>query len=101
MKKIELIINGKTHKNVYKAETFFERLKGLMFVKKENAFILFLPNCNSIHTCFMKFPLTVICLNEKMEVVKKIKNIKPFKFIFPLKNVKHIVEFPGDDNIEA
>ena len=94
MKKIELNINNKIYKDVYKAETFFERLKGLMFVREEKAFILFLQNCNSIHTCFMKFPITIICLNEKMEVITTIKNIKPFSFILPVKNVKHIIEIP-------
>jgi len=94
MKKIELNINNKIYKDVYKAETFFERLKGLMFVREEKSFILFLPNCNSIHTYFMKFPIKIICLNEKMEVVTIIKNIKPFRFILPVKNVKHIVEIP-------
>jgi len=96
MKKIELNINNQIYKNIYKAETFFERLKGLMFIKKEKAFILFLPNCNSIHTCFMKFSITIICLNEKMEAVEIIKDIKPFRLILPRKDVKHIIEIPNN-----
>lgn len=94
MKKISLVINNKKINNIYKAETFFERLKGLMFIEEKDSFILLLTNCNSVHTCFMKFPLTLVCLNEKMEAIRTIKNVKPFKFILPLKKVKHILEIP-------
>ena len=95
MKKIELVINNKIYKDIYEAESFFDRLKGLMFVSEKNAFILLLRNCNSIHTCFMKFPITIICFDDNMKVIKIIKDIKPFKVILPLKNVKHILEVPA------
>ena len=94
MKKTDLSVENKTYRDVYIAESFYDRLKGLMFVPKENSFNLFIKNCNSIHTCFMKFPITIVCFDEQMKIVKIIKNIKPFKFIFPLKNVKHILEIP-------
>ena len=97
MKKINLVINNKKYDNIFKAETFFERLKGLMFIEEKDSFILFLTNCNSIHTCFMKFSLTLVCLNEKMEIIKIIKKIKPFRFILPLKKVKHIIEIPQNN----
>lgn|GEM_PF-1759275 len=97
MKKINLVINNKKYNNICKAETFFERLKGLMFIAEKDSFILFLTNCNSIHTCFMKFSLKLVCLNENMEVIKIIKEVKPFRFVLPLKKVKHIIEIPQNN----
>ncbi|WP_413854313.1 DUF192 domain-containing protein [Candidatus Ruminimicrobium bovinum] len=94
MKKTDLMIDNQLYKNIYVAESFWDRLKGLMFISEQKAFSLLIKDCNSVHTCFMNFPITIICLNKEMKVIKIIKNIKPFKFIFPLKNVKHIIEIP-------
>lgn len=96
MKKIDLSIGDKTYKDIYIAETFFERLKGLMFISKENSFNLLIKNCNSIHTCFMKFNIDVFCLDKDFKVVKVYKNVKPFRFIFPVKNTCHILEIKSD-----
>lgn len=96
MKKTDLIINNTTYKNVYIADSFFERFKGLMFISKEKSFNILIKNCNSIHTCFMKFNLDIYCLDKDYNILKIHKNIKPFKFILPLKNVKHILEIPSE-----
>lgn len=93
MKKITLTINNNTIINdVYVAETFFDRLKGLMFVKKEKSFNLLLKNCNSVHTCFMKFNLDIFCLDKNFNVIKTYRNVKPFKFIPPHFKYCHILE---------
>lgn len=94
MNKINLVTENKKYNDIYVAESFFERLKGLMFVPEQKSFKLLIKNCNSVHTCFMNFPITIVCLNKEMKAVKIIKNIKPFRFILPLKNVKHILEIP-------
>lgn len=96
MKKINLAIKNNNENivinDVFVADTFFEKLKGLMFVKKEKSFNLLLNNCNSIHTCFMKFNLDVVCLDKNFNVIKFYRNVKPFRFVFPVKNCKHILE---------
>ena len=92
MRRIDLIINDKTYKDVYVAKSFFERFKGLMFVPKEKSFNLLIKNCNSIHTCFMKFNIDVFCLDKNFKVIKVYKNVKPFRFIFSIKNTYHILE---------
>ncbi len=92
MNKTDLTIDNETFKNVCVAETFYERFKGLMFVKKENSFGLLIENCNSIHTCFMKFNLDIYCLDKDFKVVKVYKNVKPFRFVLPVKNTAHIFE---------
>ena len=96
MEKINLTINYNnknfTIYDIYVAEKFFEKLKGLMFVSKEKSFNLLLKNCNSVHTCFMKFNLDIFCLDKNFNVIKTYRDIKPFSFILPVKNGKHILE---------
>ncbi len=94
MKKINLIIDNKEYKDIYVAESFFERFKGLMFTPKEKSCNLLIKNCNSIHTCFMKFNIDVFCLDRDFKVVKIYKNIKPFRFVLPVKNTYNILEIP-------
>ncbi len=96
MKKTNLTIDNKTFDDVYTAESFYERFKGLMFVSKEKSFKLLIKNCNSVHTCFMKFNLDIYCLDRDYRIVKTYKNIKPFRLILPVKNVKHILETPSE-----
>ena len=94
MKKIDLIINDKTYKDVYVAESFLERFKGLMFVPKEKSFNLLIKKCNSIHTCFMKFNIDIFCLDKDFKVIKVYKGLKPFRFVLPVKNTYNILEIP-------
>ena len=96
MKKTDLIIDNVEYRNVYVAETFWNRFKGLMFVPKESSFNLLIKNCNSIHTCFMRFNIDVYCLDKDFKVVKKYTNIKPFRFILPTKNTCHILEIKNE-----
>ena len=92
MEKINLVVDNTEYKDVYVAETFWNRFKGLMFVSKEKSFNLLIKNCNSIHTCFMKFNIDVYCLDKDFKVVKIYRNIKPFRFILPTKNTCQILE---------
>lgn len=94
--KHKIKINGKIlNDNVYIAETFFERLKGLMFTPFSKRRILLIKNCNSVHTFFMNFSLDIVCLDEDFKTVKIFCGVKPFRFIFPSKRVKHILEIPS------
>ncbi|WP_428911917.1 DUF192 domain-containing protein [Niallia sp. Krafla_26] len=80
---------------VYQFNTFFKRLKGLMFrirpIVEEG--ILLTP-CNSIHMFFMFFPIDVVFLNEQYEIVSLHKNVKPWRVILPIKNAKSALELP-------
>lgn len=58
------------------ANTFFSRLKGLMFKKNVDYFLL-IPRTNGIHTFMIKFNLDLIIINEKNIVIDIIKNVKP------------------------
>jgi uncharacterized protein len=80
---------------IYRYDTFFKRLKGLMFRLKpiEKEGILIDP-CNSIHMFFMFFSIDVVFLNEHMEIVAVKENVKPWTLIFPITNAKSTLELP-------
>ncbi|MBO7611251.1 MAG: DUF192 domain-containing protein [Elusimicrobia bacterium] len=92
MNKVDLVVDNTEYKDVYVAESFFERFKGLMFVPKEKSFNLLIKKCNSIHTCFMRYNIDVYCLDKDFNVVKKYINVRPFRFILPVKNACQILE---------
>lgn len=95
--KYHVIINNNiVYDNLYIANTFYERFKGLMFNPRDKQYGLFIKSCNSIHTCFMKYNIDIICLDKNFKIIKIFYNLKPFKFIFPQKNVNHILEIPSD-----
>lgn len=65
------------------ADNFFLRLKGLMFKRSmaDSAALLFY-HTYSIHTFFMRFPLDIVFLNKKMQVVKFYEALSPGKIVF-------------------
>lgn len=81
-KKISVRNTGKEFLgNVKIAESFIARLIGLMFSNSISGFDgLLIKKCNSVHTCFMKYPIDVIFLSKEMKVIKIIRNMKPWRF---------------------
>ena len=81
---------------IHRYDTFFKRLKGLMFrirpIKDEG---ILLKPCNSIHMFFMFFPIDVIFLNEANEVVFVKENVKPWSVIWPVKGAVAAIELPA------
>ena len=72
---------------------FFDRFKGFMFEKKIDKCLCF-PKCNSIHTFFMLKPIDVIMTDKNYKIIYIYKNIKPYKFILPKKDVYYTFELP-------
>lgn len=61
------------------ADSFFSRLAGLMFQKKlPQATGLLLAPCNSVHMCFMTFPIDVVYLDKEFKIIKVVKNLRPW-----------------------
>lgn len=75
------------------ANSFKERLIGLMFKKNINYGLLF-KHCKSIHTFFMLEEIDVIATDKNDNIIKKYKNIKPWKILIAPKNTKNIYELP-------
>ena len=88
---MKIKINNKYY-NVKLCNTFYSRLKGLTFKKEINE-ILCIPNCNSVHTFFMKSNIDIIMTNKDYKVLFVYNNVKKNKIILPKKNVYYTFEF--------
>lgn len=64
------------------ARTFAERARGLIGTKSlppgEGMLIL---KCNAIHTFFMSFPIDATFLDKNNNVVKVVRNIRPWRLL--------------------
>lgn len=78
---------------IIKAENYLTKLLGLIVYNDlDTDQLMFLKNCGSIHTCFMRFNIDIIMVDNNQKIIKLIKNLKPWRFIFGSFNVKHIYE---------
>lgn len=78
------------------ADSFFTRLKGLMFRKEpiQNEGLWIIP-CNSVHMFFMKFSIDVVLLNKQNEVVKVYSRLRPWGMTKPIKAAYSTLELPA------
>ncbi len=90
--------NNKTYPIIL-ANTFFKRLYGLMGKKNINYGMLF-PNCNSIHTFFMKENIDIIGLDKNNEVIYKYENLDKNRIIKIHNDIKNtsILELPANSS---
>jgi len=77
-----IAVNLRTHKelatNVKVADNLFTRMKGLLGKKvlpKGEA--LWIKPCFSVHTFFMKFPIDVLYLDKRNQVIASVSNLSP------------------------
>jgi len=93
MKIIDTQTNQIIGSHIKWANTFFTRLRGLMFVKElMKGYGILLYPCNSIHMFFMNFPLDVLFLDAQMRVVKQINSIRPGQLSPLVKNARYALE---------
>ncbi len=80
------------------ARTFISRGLGLMGRKPlpRGEALLFtgtrMMPANSIHTCFMRFPLDIIFLDADMKVRKVLREVKPWRMTWPVAGAITAVE---------
>ena len=63
------------------ADRLFSRVRGLIGrdgLPEDTGMII--EKCNSIHTLFMRFPIHAVFLGKNGEVVKIVRDIKPWTF---------------------
>ncbi len=79
--------------NVYLADSYISRLKGLMGRSKIdfNEGLLIRP-CNSIHTFFMKFNLDIVFIDENFKVIDIYFDLAPWKISKIYKDAKFVIE---------
>ena len=85
------IINNKKY-NIIKMNTFFKRLKGLMFKKEKIKDIYMFPRCSSIHTFFMKQNIDICILDKNCKIVYLHKSLEKGKIL--IKKGYYTLEMP-------
>lgn len=88
-----LYVNNKKI-NIIECKSFYSRLKGFMFTKKEIDYGLLFDKCSSIHTFFMFQPIDVLLLDKNNNIIKKYESFGKNKIILPKKSVKKVLELP-------
>ena len=84
--------------NIYLARSPLSRLKGLMFIKSMQGFDgLLLDPCNSIHTCFMRFPIDVVFLDKNKCIVKIFRHLKPWRVTRIYFKARQVLELMADN----
>lgn len=80
---------------LYIAKTKYQKIKGLIGKTNLN-YGLLIPNCNSIHTYFMKENIDILGLNNKNVVIYKYENLSPNKIITIYNDINNtnILELP-------
>lgn len=87
--------------NVKIANTFFTRLKGLMFTPKlEGMDALLIDPCNSIHNFFVYFALDVVFIDSENRVVKVIRNFRPWRVSWIYFRARKVLELPSGKLLE-
>lgn len=81
--------------NIKLANTFFSRLKGLMFEKHMIGDGLILDPGNSIHNCFVRFPIDAIFVDNDFKIVKIIRVFKPWRFSWIYLKARKVIELPA------
>ncbi len=70
------------------------RLVGLMGRKEFVNVGLWIPSCNSIHTCFMNFPIDLAFVDSKMNVVEVKHDVRPWRLVLPVLKAYGVFELP-------
>ncbi|MFZ4452905.1 DUF192 domain-containing protein [Salibacterium aidingense] len=91
-----MIINTTTSEtiplSIHWAETRRQRIAGLMGKKSFSHAALVLPDCEQIHTAFMRFPIDVFFINREGHVLDLEKNLKPWRISKKVKQTSFILE---------
>jgi uncharacterized membrane protein (UPF0127 family) len=74
--------------------SFFERTRGLMFRKKFLGDGLLIEPCNSIHNCFVRFPIDAVFVDRNLKIVKILRNFKPWRFSLIYFKANKVIELP-------
>lgn len=81
-------------KDIRLADNALSRMKGLMFAKEMIGDGLLLDPANSIHNCFVRFPIDVIFINSDFKIIKIIRSFKPWRFSWIYFKATKVLELP-------
>ncbi len=57
---------------------------------------LYLPNCRAVHTCFMRFQLDLIFVDERHRVVRVVSRVVPWRCILGGGESRGVIEIPAE-----
>lgn len=79
--------------NIEMADSFWKRFKGLQFRRSlpPRSGVLLDP-CSSLHTCFMRFPIDVIHLDNENRVISVSRSIQPWRLHLCPKDTRSVIE---------
>jgi uncharacterized protein len=96
LKVVNLSNGAELVNNLSTADTFFKRLKGLMFSKKLPAgHGLLIQPCQSIHTFFMNYSIDVLYISKDLEIVGMDEKLMPAKVGKFQKRAYSVLEMPA------
>jgi len=80
--------------NIVIADTFWERLVGLLSTKKLEPYTgLLLSGCHAIHMFGMRYALDIVYIDEDCNIIKIVENLHPWR-ISGCHNAIHTIELP-------
>ena len=92
-------INYKTETlTAYNACTYFSRLRGLIGRNLDSVDGLLLTPCNQIHTFFMSYPIDVVYLDKKGNILHIDKNISKSKMLKKVKGAYRVLELKANQS---
>ncbi|MDD2679209.1 MAG: DUF192 domain-containing protein [Candidatus Omnitrophica bacterium] len=96
MKIINQTRNTILAQDTFVADTFLKRIKGLLGKKefRPGQAIILNPS-NSIHTCFMRFPIDILFVDKNNRVLQAVANLRPFRFSPLSFKSRLIIELPA------
>lgn len=78
------------------ADNFLSRFRGLMLRGSiGRADGLLLSPCNSVHMCFMRFPLDIVYLDGQGRILKIVPDLKPWRGMSLCLKAKAALELPA------
>lgn len=81
---------------IIEAHSFFARGRGLLGRKSlSNTSTMWISPCNNIHTWFMQFPIDVVFVDKSLCVQAVIRELKPFRLVWPIWRAHSVFEFNG------
>ena len=78
------------------ADGFWSRLVGLQFRRKlpSNTGLLLVP-CNSVHTCFVRFSVDVVFLDNRGCILTVRHHLRPWRLAFGPRKTHAVLEMPA------
>lgn len=82
---------------VVEAKSFCQRAIGLLGKREWPAQkTLWIHDCNSIHTFFMKFDIDAVFVDKNLRVTKVVRNLRPGRITMPDWKAKSVFEFSSN-----